>query len=197
MCDKYLYNRRDIKKMGRFMTKLEKVGFIIAILSGIVTILEYLEKNNIISYFEWVPLIVKNIFSWIYENVILFEINIWVLLILIYLSFKAYKTYHNRHTNKDKNPIDYYKKMSVNHKLIFNVVAKYHDNNHDCMMNNLQRDLREYQISNLEIEQIIEELENTFIIESHPNFMAPPTYNLTEFGRNIAVELIKQSGQTK
>ena len=74
--------------MELLMTKLEKIGLIIAIPSGVMTILEYLEKNNFINYFEWVPIAVKNVFSWIYENIILFEVNIWLVFILIYLSFK-------------------------------------------------------------------------------------------------------------
>ena len=39
---------------------------------------------------------------------------------------------------------------------------------------------------------IMEDLENHYIIQSHPNWMAPTTYTLTDIGRNIAVELIKQ-----
>lgn len=179
------------------MTKLERIGLIIAILSGIVTILEYLQKNRIISYFEWVPTLVKNIISWVYENIFLFEINIWLLLILIYLSFKAYRFYQKRHDHKDANSIDYYQKMSMNHKLIFNVITNYHNNNHDCMMKDLQNDLRQYKISNLEIEQSIEELENNLIIESFPNFMAPTTYALSDIGRKIAVELIQNQKETQ
>ena len=85
------------------MTKLEKIGLIIAIPSGAVTILEYLEKNNFISYFEWVPIAVKNVFSWIYENIILFEVNIWLVFVLIYLSFKAYKFGQNKHIKNTKD----------------------------------------------------------------------------------------------
>ena len=173
------------------MTKLEKIGLIIAIPSGVMTILEYLEKNNFISYFEWVPRAVKNIFSRIYENIILFEVNIWLVFILIYLSFKSYKFYQNRYIQND-NPIDYYQKMDINHKLVFNIVANYHNKNYECKMKDIENSLRQKKISNLELEQIMEDLENHYIIQSHPNWMAPTTYTLTDIGRNIAVELIKQ-----
>ena len=173
------------------MTKLEKIGLIIAIPSGVMTILEYLEKNNFINYFEWVPIAVKNVFSWIYENVILFEVNIWLVFILIYLSFKSYKFYQNRYIQND-NSIDYYQKMDKNHKLAFNIEANYHNDNYECKMKDIENKKKKKKISNLELEQIMEDLENHYIIQSHPNWMAPTTYTLTDIGRNIAVELIKQ-----
>ena len=173
------------------MTKLEKIGLIIAIPSGVMTILEYLEKNNFINYFEWVPIAVKNVFSWIYENIILFEVNIWLVFVLIYLSFKAYKFGQNKHIKND-TPIDYYQRMDINHKSVFNLVANYHNNNHECKIKDIENSLRQKKISNLELEQIMEDLENHYIIQSHPNWMAPTTYTLTDIGRNIAVELIKQ-----
>lgn len=176
---------------------LEKIALIFTIIASLLSILKDFGITFSKDSFTWIPSLINSILVWFYENVVLFEVNIWVLFIILYLAYKANKFYRNRDSHKDKNPINYYQEMSLNHQLIFNVVAKYHENNYDCMMDNLQRELREYKISNLEIEKIIEELENNFIIKSYPNFMAPTTYTLTEIGRNIAVELIKQTGQTK
>lgn len=177
------------------MTKLEKFGLIIAIPSGMVTVLEYLEKIDLIGYLnknlDWMPLFIKNSLAWVYEKIILFEVNIWLLLILIYFLFKGYNFFLKQQNYSDDTPVDYYQKMDTNHKIVFNVIANFHNKSQKCNYNSIVDILIKYQISNLEIEQILQNLATKMLISVHYNVYRETLYSLTTTGRDIAIELIK------
>jgi hypothetical protein len=183
------------------VTRLEKIGLIIGIPSGIATTLEYLEKINFIKFLrenaEWIPLAIKTLVIWFYENVVLLQVNIWLILLVIYAIAKGYGYFIKKKIEENSTPIDFYQSMSDNHKKIFNAIVSCHNIGRICEIIDIQSALANYRISKLEVGQILDQLIENDLIDAHNNFMAPISYSLTILGRDIAVELIKQSYDIK
>lgn len=186
------------------MTKLEKFGLIIAIPSGIVTILEYLEKINLIKFindnFEWIPLKIKDSIIWIYENIILLEVNVWIFLVLMFSLYKFNLFIKNKKINKTsineempKSLIDIFKEFDKDTQKVFGYIMYCQEKIADCTKESINRKFKTDNISNLELDKIIEKLIDEDIIEPHYNVIQPTKFTLTKCGSDIAVSLIKNS----
>lgn len=186
------------------MTKLEKIGLIIAIPSGIVTILEYLEKINFIKYikenFEWIPLKIKDVIVWFYENVILLEINIWILLLVVFAIYKLNTFYRNKKTPNDiseeavpKSLLDIFNDFYEDTQKVFGYIMYCQEKNINCTEESIKRKFINDNVSNIEIDKIIESFIDKNIVEPNYSVINPTRFTLTTYGSDIAVALVKQS----
>lgn len=185
------------------MTVLEKIGLYVGIPSGIVTVLEYLEKIDAISYLKnhlaWIPLQIKSLLIWLYENVILLEVNVWILLlVIIALNRVIYllKEQESYTESKDEQiAVDWlsaFKELDDNGQETFHFVMYCEDTHKSCELDLLYRHLQQrVRIGKLEAEEVIKSLEESGLIESHYNIYHGTSYKLTDYGRKVAVAIIK------
>lgn len=190
------------------MTKLEKIGLIIAIPSGLVTILGYLEKIDFSKFLkenlEWLPSAMKSTLIWLYENIILLEVNIWILFILIFAIYKLniFIKKNNIHNSidedvKPKTLLEIFNEFDEDTQKVFGYIMYCQEKNIRCTKQSINRELKDTDISNLEQEKIVENFINDNIVEPDYNVMDPTSYTLSKYGSDIAVSLVKNSKNEK
>lgn len=179
---------------------LEKSAFIFTIIASILTILEYFGISFSKDSFLWLPNIINSIIVWIYENVILLEVNIWILLLSVFVIYKLNIFYQNKKTistigkeEKPKNLLEKFNKFDEDTQKVFGYIMYCQEKNIRCTKQYINRELRDTEISNLEQDKIIEILIVDNIVDPHYNIMDPTRYTLTRYGSDIAVALVKKS----
>lgn len=185
------------------MTILEKIGLYVGIPSGIVTVLEYLEKIDAISYLKnhlgWIPIQIKSLLIWLYENVILLEVNVWILLLIIitlnriihWVNGQSFNLKSEEET-KPINLLEIFNKLDENEKEAFHFVMYCEDTHKSCAIDSLYRHLQQrVHIGKLEAEEVIQRLEEDAMIDPHYNIYNGTSYQLTDHGRKVAVAIIK------
>jgi|GEM_PF-5360905 len=141
--------------------------------------------------------VLLTIIIWIYHNIVWFEIPLWALVIAALLlnqllkykakvgtSIKEEAKYsliqiHNEFDEQTKNLFKYFV-IQMNRDT---QIASYQLNGY-AKQNNLTK---------LEIEDLVNEMINKNLLEGHPNFMEETHFTLSDYGKKIAVALIKQS----
>lgn len=182
------------------MKILEKSALIFTIIAGVLSILEYFGIRFSKESFTWIPDVINLIIVWIYDNIILFEVNIWILLLVIFVAYKLKMFIKNKNaTNilrdkeEPKSLLEIFNEFDEDTKKVFGYVMYCQEKNIGCTKQSINRELRDTEISNLEQDKIIENFIEEDIVESHYNIMDPTRYTLTKYGSDIAVALVKDS----
>lgn len=183
---------------------LEKSTLIFTIIASILTILEYFGISFSKDSFLWLPNIINSIIVWIYDNIILLEVNIWILLLSVFVIYKLNIFYQNKKTidirskeEKPKNLLEIFNEFEEDTQKVFSYVMYCQEKNKECTKQSINRDFRDTEISNLEQDKIIETLIDDNIVDPHYNVMDPTSYTLTKYGSDIAVTLVKNSKRSK
>ena len=178
---------------------LERSALIFTIIASLLSILEYFGITFSKDSFAWLPNIINSAFLWVYDNVILFEANIWILLIITFAIYKLnifIKTKANVSVNKEKkskNLLKLFNDFDEDTQKVFGYIMYCQEKNINCTKQSINRGLKDTDISNLEQENIINNLINDNIIHPHYNIIEPTHYTLTKYGSDIAVALVKSS----
>ena len=186
------------------MNRYEKIGLGFSIIASILSILEYLKISFSLETFTWIPSFINSTLSWIYENIVLFELNIWILFIVLFLIYKInvyIKNFkENTFTNKASKPkslLEIFDDFEDDTKKVFYYVMYCEEKNIECTKESTSRHLKDTDITNIELDKILDNLVSNNFIKNYPNFMHPTTYGLSEYGSDIAVALVKKSKEQK
>jgi len=185
------------------VTILEKIALFVGIPSGIVTVLEYIQKIDAISYLKnhlaWIPLQIKVLLIWFYENVILLEINVWILLLTIIALNRIIYWFNKQSSHleledeaKPANLLEFFEKLDDNGKEAFHFVMYCEDTHKSCELDSLYRHLQKrVHIGKIEAEEVIKNLEESGLIDPRHNIYHGTSFKLTDYGRKVAVAIIK------
>jgi hypothetical protein len=182
---------------------LERGALVFTIIASLLTILEYFGIAFSKDSFSWLPNIANSIIVWIYTHIILFEVNIWILILAVFTIYKLNIFIRNKKINssireekKPKDLLDIFDEFEEDTKKVFRYVMYCEEKNKECTKLSISRHLRDTDISNLELDKILEYLVEKNFIKDYPNFMHPATYGFSKHGSAIAVALIKQSKES-
>lgn len=174
-------------------------GLITTVIGGLIVtylkeIIAYL--LNIISY-------LYPYWKWFYDNVMLFDINLWLLLLILFIAykFKQHLLQKSKLTDLDKKVkslIEIFNDFDNDKRNVFYYVMYCQDKNIECTLNLMLKHMTsKFHLGTLETTHSLDKLIEDNILEPHYNMIHPTKYTLSKKGRSIAVELIKNSKQSE
>lgn len=137
------------------------------------------------------------VFTWIYENIVWFEIPLWTLVIAVLFLKQAMK-YKNNFSTKVEQEVKHsltqvYSEFDEHTRMLFNYFITQMNRGARTAAYELSRYGEQNNLSKLEIEALANDMINENILEAHYNFIEETHFTLSSYGKKIAVAIIKQS----
>ena len=179
------------------MTKIEKIGLFLGIPASIIAISDWLSDSinlmpYIISSGKYIIFLITKIFYFIID-IFTFEIQLWVILLIVSILFFINKFKDNLFKTNKISLSKQYEELSENQRNIFTIILVTNEQGKKCTYNHIVHSIKykQFNISNLETQEILESLEEIGLIGLQTEWMDDSHYLLTSKGRSLAVILIK------